>query len=193
MTNDSSTGGYLASVGTAPLNDDALIDVFSSIIGGTTGIAGNLIRPRWQPSPPNQPTIATDWMALGITVTDGDFYPSIGHLPNGNGVDYLSRQERLIILCSVYGPNAGKNATLVRDGLSIAQNRETLQLAGLGLIGIDRITTTTEQFNNQYYRRLDLPIRVQRVVVRVYPVRNVLHSAGTIQPDNVHVTTNYSV
>ena len=61
MTNTSATGGFLSPLSTpAPLEDQALADFFQQYVAGITGIAGNLVRPRWQAEPPNIPQVASD-------------------------------------------------------------------------------------------------------------------------------------
>ena len=187
--NDSSSGGVLAPSGQPPvLNDDPLVDVYSALISGLTGITRQYVRPRWQPvAPPNQPDINTNWVALGITAQTADTFAYVGHVATingGAGGDVMTRHEQITLLCSFYGPNAAANASLVRDGLSIAQNREALQLIGVGLISVGDIKTTTEQLNNQFYRRLDMPINSRRAVTRTYAVLNLLGATGTAHTSN---------
>lgn len=182
MPNTSATGGPLLPSNTqhVPLEDLALILVFQGLVVGMTGLDGSLVRPRWQPKPPNMPANDVSWCALGIQDQQGDTFAYIEHDGRGAGQDILQRNEIVEMLCSFYGPNAGMNASLVRDGLSIAQNREPLQLNGMGLISVEPFRAVPALINNQWYNRLDMPIFVRREILRTYPVLNILSAVGTI-------------
>jgi hypothetical protein len=133
-----------------------------------------MVRPRWQVTPPNRPAIAQDWAAFGLHTSEAPTNAVEMHDSSGEGSDIVARQETLDILCSFYGPNAAKYATLVRDGLAVAQNREGLRAAGLGLVGVGAIRAVPDLVNQQWYRRLDMMITFNRGVVRHYPVLNIL-------------------
>jgi hypothetical protein len=190
MTNNSSTGGYLIPASQpAPLQDSALIIFFQALTVGILGFTDpTLVRPRWQPVMPTQPSITTDWAVLGIVNRKGDTFAFVGHnLPypeadigTGQGYDLLQRHEELDILFSIYGPNADDNAALLRDGLSAPQNRETFQLNGMGLIEVGEARTVPPMLNEQQYYKVDMMVRIRRSISRVYPVLDVLSSAGTV-------------
>lgn len=195
MTNDSSTGGYLSpGLTPAPLEDAALVAFLQAILVGLTGIAGTLIFPRWQQTPPNQPAIGTNWIAFGITNRKADTFAYEIHAPDANsgeGNDYLARNEELEILCSFYGANADSNAALVRDGLQVGQNREALLLAGMALIGCGDTLSMPALMNNQWAYRVDMSIGIRRAIVRTYPILNLLSAAGTVKEDS-GVTSNFN-
>lgn len=189
MSNDSSTGGYLQpapSPAPAPLEDAALRDFLQAVFVGLTGLDGKLVRPRWQPVPPAQPEIGTNWMAFGIVARPADTFAFEMHDPaaaNGNGADVMNRNEELTILCSFYGPNAGGYATGVRDGLSVPQNREALLKAGMALIGCEDIVSAPALINDQWYSRLDMTVRIRRSVTRVYPILHITSAGITLTTD----------
>ncbi len=187
MTNTSATGGPLLPNPTPapqPLEDDALDGFFQQLVVGLTGLDGTLVRPRWQAVPPNMPSISTTWVAIGVQLSQADTFAWEGHTPSAtgapNGADVLQRQETLDVLGSFYGPGAGNAGKLVKDGLAIAQNREKLQLAGMGLLEVGDLKAVPALINQQWYRRFDMLIRVNRTIVRTYPVLNILSAEGTI-------------
>ena len=111
MANTSATGGYLSpDVVSPPLEGDDLDDEFQEAVVGITGLAGSLVRPRWQPGNPKQPEPTVDWCAIGITTQTPDATPHIQHSGAGNGKDTLKRHELINVLCTFYGPNSKRNA-----------------------------------------------------------------------------------
>lgn len=179
MANTSATGGpLLPLVPTPPLQGDALDDALTAVVAGVTGLDGFFIRPRWQPDPPDQPSVSTDWCAIGITniTPDGNAY--VGHF-SGPSVDDLTafdqmqRHETLEITASFYGPNGGSYAGMLRDGLAIAQNREPLTAQGMAYVDTQGFVALPELVNQQFIRRQDVTLRFRRIVVRSYPVLNI--------------------
>jgi hypothetical protein len=63
----------------SPPYDTDLANFLQKLFAGMTGIASDLIRPRWQPEPPNQPPQGTNWMAFGIQLVKSDTYAAIWH------------------------------------------------------------------------------------------------------------------
>lgn len=184
MTNDSSSGGYLApGASPAPLEDAALVAFLQGIFVGITALSGDLVRPRWQQTPPNQHAIGTNWMAFGIMNRKADTFAYEMHAPalnGGNGNDYLTRNEELEILCSFYGTSADTSAALVRDGLQVGQNREAMLLAGMGLIECGDIISVPDIVNSQWVYRVDMPVRLRRAIVRTYPILHLLSAPGSV-------------
>lgn len=189
---DSATGGYLLpnNPPAAPLEDATLDDFIGDVVAGITGLdRANLVRPRWQTDTPNLPARSVNWVAFGVMSRSADTFAVEQHDPAGNGTDVMIRHEELDILASFYGPNCQGYGTLLRDGLSIAQNREQLFLAGMGLIAVGDVTKAPEMLKSAWYGRADLPFSIRREVRRVYPVLNLLSSAGTIVADNGATTS----
>jgi hypothetical protein len=181
--NDSSTGGYLAPTGAAALDDDALDAVFQQLVAGVTGIPGNLVRPLWQQNPPNLPDAGTNWVALGIPNRSTDDFAFVEHVspPTGTPYDLYQRHEILHIRASFYGPQAAGNAMLFRDGMLIAQNRETLGLLGMGYVASQEPRQVPDLVNQQWRKRVDMTFDVKRVVQRQYPVLNLASAGVTMQ------------
>jgi hypothetical protein len=189
--NDSSTGGVLSPLpnpAPTPLAGLALNDFIQAWVVGITGLAGNLVRPRWQPEPPIIPDAAVAWCAIGIASRRGDTFPFVGHDGDGNGLDQIIRNEELDLLCSFYdlGTNgmADQFAELMRDGAVIAQNRAVLQAQNFDLGFVGDLTIVPSLLKSRWLYRVDLPIQVRRQVVRQYPVLNVVSVAGSVTTDS---------
>src|SRR6185437_11129663 len=70
VTATSASGGYLAPSSALPLEDGAFDAVLQGFVVGVTALAGNLVRPRWQPIPPPTPDPTVNWCAIGVVVED---------------------------------------------------------------------------------------------------------------------------
>lgn len=184
---DSSTGGYIApDPATAPLEDAAFDNFLQQVVVGITGLPGPMVRPRWQPEPPNLPDFGTNWCAIGETDVRPDTYAVVLHdgaANAGNGTDWLQRQEELDILASFYGPNCRSFCGLLRDGLQIPQNREALTGAGMNLVTTGAPRRVPVLIKDRWTDRIDLPFTVRRAVLRSYPVLNLLSAIGTVTID----------
>lgn len=183
MANTSATGGYLSPSGAVPVEDAALDAVLQQAIVGITGLPGAMVRPRWQPTVPKQPEPTANWCALGITRTGPADFPAIEHDGTGDGQSTLHRHEEFDALVSFYGPAASGYAKTLRDGLYLAQNRETLQAAGIDLIGTSDQTAAPDLINQQWVRRYDVTLSFRRHVARTYPVLNLLSADPAIVTD----------
>src|SRR5262249_35203430 len=89
----------------AVLEDDALIAAFQGMVAGITGVPGKLVRPRWQPEPPNQPDFQTNWIAMGISATDSDKFAYVRQIDDEHME--VQRDQWLTLLLSFYGPGGG--------------------------------------------------------------------------------------
>lgn len=189
MTNTSATGGYLLPnppPAPQPLEDDALADFFNAVIAGITGLDGSLVRPRWQIIPPNIPANTVNWCAFGIVNRKADVFPFVGHdamQNSGDGADVLQRQEILEFLCSFYGPQAEANASQLRDGLFIEQNRAVLSTMSMTVVECGDMLRAPTLKNEQWYQRVDLPMFIRREILRTYPVLNLLSISGVVETD----------
>jgi hypothetical protein len=184
MPNTSATGGYLLPDGvlSTPDEDDVLDAAFQKAIAGITGLAGPMVRPRWQTVVPTQPEPTVNWCAFGVmsqAVQDG---PYIQH--NSSGSDTLSRHEDISILCTFYGPSCHRFAMVLRDGLHIPQNVYALRAGGVSFIDAGLIRTLPEFVNQQWIRRADIPVRFRRQVSRTYSVLNILAADITFVNDD---------
>lgn len=189
MPNTSATGGELLPDSVSvPVSDLDLDLVLQPVVSGITGLAGEMVRPRWQPTQPRMPEIGTDWCAIGVIDIQPDDNPAVMHDPSGEGHDDLIRHETLTVLASFYGPHAARLAAVLRDGLYVAQNRNPLDAAGIGLVSTDSIRMVPALVNEQWQRRADISITLRRIVRRAYPVLNVLSASGELDAGTVSVS-----
>jgi hypothetical protein len=187
MPNTSATGGYLTPDGVIapPLEDDALDDFLGDVVAAIVGLDRDTrVRPRWQLDPPNPPARNVDWAAVGVPNRPRrDTFPVIQHdgaAAAGAGADILIRNEDIELLVTFYGPHCQANATLLADGIFVAQNREALATAGIKLVSAGEPTKAPELLKGLWYPRCDLAIVLRREVRREYPVLNLLSAAGEI-------------
>jgi hypothetical protein len=188
---DSSQAGYLAPLGTAPPYDTSLEDIFQAHCAGLTGLDGKWIRPRWQPNPPNQPPINQDWVALGVTLLKADWDSYQTHDPNGNGQNVVSRSEVLQVNYSFYGPNCNGLAAMLRDGMSVTQNRDALTAVNIKFTEWLEPVTLPVLLKDVWNRRIDIKGIFTRRVTRRYAILNLVAASGTL--DNEQYTTPLSV
>ncbi len=187
--NTSATGGYLTPTSPPPAEDLDLDLVFQGLVAGLTGLPGSLVRPRWQRNdaaphvPPTQPPAGTDWASVGVTEQDPHDYPVEQHFPEGDGRDEQARYEKVEVLASFYGPNAGRNMRLVRDGVYVAQNRDVLATFNIKLTQAGTPRRVPDLTNEQWVGKWDLPLTFERGILTVYPILNILQSPGVLNAD----------
>lgn len=195
----SATGGYLIPSASNATEDEALRVFFQQMVSGITGMPGTMVRPRWQPEPPNIPAFGTDWAAIGVTKRTRDVNAYIKHVSqkdsNGNniGTDFVHRTEVLDVLCSFYGPKCEANSELLAVGLEVDQNREVMQLAGYGLVCVEDATMMADLQNDRWLTRIDLPFQIRRAQLYQYPVLDVIAAQGTIVEDSGGVNVTIQV
>lgn len=196
MPNTSASGGYLlpASI-PAPLEGQALLRFFQQIVVGVTNLDGTLVRPYWQTEPPDIPDEGEAWAAFKITRRPADEYPFVGRIPSQpeDGADHLQRHEELDILATFYdtgstgldnsGGLADYYASVLRDGLAVPQNRETLFLVGMGIAKIGTVVTVPIIFKKRWQNRVDFDFSVRRQIDRTYPVQTIKSAFGFIYTD----------
>ena len=181
MSNDSSTGGYLVPLGPDEAEDAALAAILQGAVAGITGLAGNLVRPRWQALPPQQPPLTTNWAAIGATQTDPTDYPYF------NDAGHLDRQERLTVMASFYGPNAGTYGARLRDGLYVKQNLDVLYANGIKLYEAGTLVTVPELIGDTWVMRRDLTVLLMRDIERAYAIKPIIDGPTHTMVDNLIV------
>lgn len=180
MANTSQTDGYLTPPAGSPAPDyDAALDaVFQQHVVGTTGLPGNLVRPRWQPKPPAHPAPDVDWCAIGVKGVLNRFGPAIVHSGSDptnpdDGQDARQWHEDIEVLASFYGPHAHGYASLLIDGCGIPQNNDQLRSHELAFVSASDPIAAPDFVNQQWIRRFDVTLVFRRRTQRIYQVRNI--------------------
>jgi hypothetical protein len=72
---------------------------------------------------------------------------------------------KVTVLACFYGPQGAAVAARFRDGLYVEQNNTTLRTAaGLSLVDNGQIYNLPELINNQWVRRYDITVTLQRKI-----------------------------
>lgn len=184
--NTSASGGFLGPLTSAP-DDDLDLDLFmQSLVVGLTGLKGENVRPRYvtlddeERASPRNLNQRDNWAAVGVMSMEADGQPAMIHDGEGEGASTQVQHLTLDVLASFYGPRSSALAELLRSGLYVAQNREALFRAGMGLIDVGTGRRVPEIVNTSPRRRTDIGFRLRRRVERTYAVRNVLELDGTL-------------
>ena len=178
MSNDSTTAGYLTTIGDVPSYDSDLEREVSRWIRGVTGIDTSLVYPRWTDPQPQIPKNGTTWCEFGITTLPGTAPPA-----NIQISDEQSEQwtwEQVSVICCFYGPQGASVATLFRAGLYVEQNNAELNRSGLSLVDVGTIYNLPELINNQWVRRYDITVTLSRKNVRTYGIKTILEPNSII-------------
>lgn len=188
MANDSTAAGYLTPVADDTLADDPLADALQRMVVGVTGLPEPMVRPRFQPDPPDMPENDQNWCAISVSEMDppagnAEQYQD-GAADEGQGQTIERGYETMTVLASFYGPNAMRYATRLRDGLLIGQNRDAMQSDGdLSLLWFGTIRNVSDYQNTTFRNRFDFPIMLRHRFERTYNVRNIVEIEGSIQAD----------
>lgn len=187
MATNSASAGYLAPTA-SPVYDDSLDDIIHDLIVGLTGIAGDLVRPRWQSEPPQQPPFTTDWVAFGLSNSTVDAFAFESHDPAGEGPTSVERDELLEYIHSFYGPHAHGLAERFRDGFEIGQNRDVLRAAGLGLVEVQRANKVPALLKEKWVPKVDVTVVYRRRTSRPYPVLTIQSATGGLVTEELGTT-----
>lgn len=178
MTTTSATGGFLElSPAQGPF---ALEDVLHDLITGVTGLPGELVRPRWQPDPPEVPEPNVNWCAFGIGQFDPSNHPVIIHHGEGDGHGEIVDMEELQVMVSFYGPLHMVNVRAFRRGIYVKQNRELLRPAGLAFVKAGTIVPLPELVALGWRSRADIPLTFRLETRSFFASLNLLQSGGSI-------------
>ncbi|HTB46474.1 MAG TPA: hypothetical protein VK741_22830 [Acetobacteraceae bacterium] len=197
--NTSATGGFVTDQPPRPPSGAEITAAMQQMIVNLAVLPGSLVRPRWQPMPPAQPSAATTWAAVGVAQIEADEYPYIRHhggvtLPGQTapGYDELQRHATLTVLASFYGPGAEEAAGAVRDGLYIQQNMEPFSAIGAKLLAVHDLARNPEIMNQQYVDRIDMRLEFRAQFERVYPIFD-LAAADVVLKTDTGISTDVSV
>ena len=167
-----------------PVEGDPWTNILHDLVCGVTGLDGSLVRPRWQIQPPVTPEPTVDWCAIGTNSTKSDWQPVFYHVADDpadpDGYDIFQRMEETDVLASFYGPNCTQYGDILRDGLFIDNNSQYLRSMACTIVEVQDITLAAELYKMQWRGRTDVPFVIRREVRRIYKVRTLLRSTGTI-------------
>lgn len=173
LSNNTSTERGWLTPTSAPLDyDEALEDLLQQWMSHISGLPPELVRPRWQKTPPPLPPVDTNWCAFGIIGWPVDNAPAFTN--QTDDAAQLWRHETFECMASFYGPAGMSVASRVRDGISVPQNNYELNSLGLSLGDYSGLTPFPELINNQWVRRYDMTVRLRRKVVREYGIKSIL-------------------
>lgn len=177
----SATGGFLQlSPGQGEFEVE---DVLHDVIAGVTGLPGPLVRPRWQPDPPEVPEPDVDWCAFGIIQFEPGNLPVIVHHGEGEGHSEIVDTEELQVMVSFYGPRHTVYARAMRRGIYVPQNRELLRPAGLAFVRAGTTVPVPEQVALGWRSRTDLPLTFRLETRSGFSVLNLKKSQGRVHSD----------
>lgn len=174
--NSSATGGPLfpqpPDANTPLLEGAALVAAIQAWVVGLSGLGGALVRPAFQEEPGDIPSEGDVWIALRLAATTGDRFPYIEHDGEGAGADRLTRNEDIECLLSCYDLGitglADRTARLVRDGMSVPQNREAILPIMVKEVG--DMVAVPSLLKSRWLYRVDLPFRLRRAYTRAYGI-----------------------
>lgn len=166
-----------------------MLQFIQTLIVGLSGLKGPLVRPNWQPEPPQQPDINTNWIGLGVEQNAADASAYLG-LDDAGKVDML-RFETLNVQLQIYGPKCEEVYGEVRDGLQIPQNRIALYQANMNFKEFLVGRHVPDLVNQRWVDRVLCSVVLVRQIQRTYPVLTFLSASGIIYiPD---VTEDYQL
>lgn len=174
-----------------------LDDFMQQVVAGITGIDQTLVRPRWQPEPPNIPQTAVPeiglagvaaWAAVGVTAARaiGGFSYTRELNPGAYAATGFSQQsdwEEFDLMATFYGPAADDYAVKLRQGLLVAQNREALQFLNVGFQQTGPRRRRPELTQRPFLWCVDQPVTFTREIRSFYPVLYYLSAPFAITTD----------
>ena len=176
----------LVQIAPAPLAAPRAVDLITTVLSAVTGIPPSLVRPRWQRTPPQQPTAKTNWAAVGVArrLADGYSWQGMTVLP-GTATEalLLKRWESVEALCSFYGPDSEDLAELFRDSLYLGQNLEALIANGFAVTGFGDVLAVPDLTNWQWIDHQDVRFELAREFDRYYPMQSLTEGNGTLDTD----------
>ena len=160
---------FLTPVPPLPPEDLNLEQIFHDLFQGLTGIDTNLIFPEWQPFPPDFQEQNTNWIAFGTSRIRNDARPLIKHFDDGTNVgDNVHRHQLIHVHVMCYGPAGMQTAETIQRGLFIQANSDWLKQYNMGLVRVTDIIAAPEKKNQQWFRRYDFTLQVNRHVVEQF-------------------------
>lgn len=178
MSNDSTTPGYLTPVGDMPKYDKELEREISRWIRGVSGLPVEVVFPRWTDPQRKIPKNDTTWCDFGITTIPQPLSQADVQISDAESQQWT--WEKVTVICCFYGPDGGSTASTFRSGIFVEQNNAELNRTGLSLVEAGTIYNLPELINNQWVRRYDLTVTLNRKNVRTYNIKSIVDGHVTI-------------
>lgn len=183
---DSSAAGFLRPL-SAPIYDNPLDDFFHDFLVGLSGIPGDLVRPRWQPEPPNQPDFTINWLAFGFPRITEDAFAYQDQDPDDPTQGLVQRDEILTMLMSFYGPQCGQLGKQVSAGIQLSQNRAYLRVQQISVVEVEDQIKLPALLKERWVPRVDINVRFRRRAGWVFAIRQV-ESAQAGLDNEIYIT-----
>lgn len=170
-----------------PLAAIKVTDLLTSLVSTLTSIPPQLVRPRWQRTPPQQPPVHVDWASVGIINRAAQGYTSqaMSFLPGTTTEALLVRRwAALEALVSFYGPHSEDLAELFRESCYIVQNLAGLYAYGIKLTGVEEVVAVPDLVNLQWIDHQDVHFNLVREFDRYFPMQSLLTGVGTAYADD---------
>lgn len=142
---------------------------------GVSGLPLEHVLLQWSAAEQSDPILATeDSCSIGILTFQANDNPAFVNQTDDSV--QLWRNELIEVMISFFGPNGQGFATQFRDGAAIAQNQAVLNQAGLTFSALGAIVSAHELKNNQWVRRYNQHLTLQRKVIREYRRHSILEA-----------------
>lgn len=179
---DSRTPGYLAPLAIDNWQNDGDLDaIVQAWVRDMTGLPGDMVRPRWQPTPPPQPPQDVNWVSMGCLQQVLSDYHTMVQIDDDTAE--LQRHETCEYLFTWYGPNASGLSIGFRDRAMVTQNRDFLAAHGLAVFHIGNANNTPLLANEIYRGRCDQPVHFRRQINTRLPIKSLLSAPFTLTND----------
>lgn len=175
-----------------PLYDVPLEDVFQAAVAGITGLAPELVRPRFQDTIPNYPDFNQNWVAVGVQVSSQDTNAHKRHRGSlehpDTSVTKVSRDELIEVFMSFYGPNCHDTMSRFREGLALDENRAELGRAGIKVYRVGEPIMLPALLKERWVKRVDFKVHFSRRVERTYAENTIATANVTIDTEDGRIT-----
>lgn len=176
----SATGGYLSPTTQLLPGGLTLVQYLQAVIVGITSLPGDLVRPGWQANPPKRPDISVNWCSFSVMVMSPDANAYVEEKADGSG-QKMQRHEVIQLVCRFYGPLCQDFAGVLRDGLQLSQNRDSLSAGNMGFQGTSETVFVPELLNERFFQRCDITVFLTRQINRDYQVLSFESAGGEIE------------
>lgn len=166
---------------TLPMGFQTFTDFLQSIFVGISGLPGTQVIPAWQPTPPKEFPITTNWLSIGLASMKADantFQTMVPGVPNPTNVTV--RNEELKVRARFYGPQAMEYMALTRDGFDIPMNLIALTQASMGFVEATEGVRAPDLIGEQWQDTWVSDFVLRRQILRAYPILTFTSVSGSL-------------